>query len=272
MKSIANTTIRVGLISLPVQVVPATASNGDVSFSMCAPNGNPVEQVYRDKVTGDIVGTKGDCAKGVKVGNDIRILDAEAIAQIGEQTKMRELGVEDIVPLSEAMEHVHRIEGMYYIQMNGKVGSPNTMKLFVDALAEEELCLVVKWTPRSRQQLLVIRPENGILVANSYSFANDMQEPDEAVRAHLSGTYTDAEMAQAKQLLNLLANQHSDALNTAQDEAIPLRKALVEKALAGEGIPQPEEAPAQEKTAALSDALAQALAAAQGAEKTAAKA
>jgi non-homologous end joining protein Ku len=271
MKSIANTTIRLGLIALPVQVVKATSSNGDVSFSLCSPEGNAVEQVYRDKVTGNIVGTKGDCLKGVKVGQDIRVIDQGDLDVIAEQTKLRDLGIEDIVSMSDAMEHVNRIEGMYYIQMNGKVGSANTMKLFVDALTEEELCIVTKWTPRTRQELLVIRPEDGILVANSYSFASDVQAPDEGVRAHLSGTYTDAELQMARQLLQTLAQDQHHALDTAVDEAIPMRKALVDKVLNGEGVtPAQAAAPAQaDQNAALSDALAQALAAAQKAKATA---
>src|SRR4051794_34539719 len=99
MKSIANTTIRLGLIALPVQVVKATSSNGDVSFSLCSPEGNAVEQVYRDKVTGTIVGPKGDCLKGVKDGQAIKVIAQDDLDQIAEQTKMRDLGIEDIVSL-----------------------------------------------------------------------------------------------------------------------------------------------------------------------------
>lgn len=269
MKAIANTTIRLGLINLPVQVAQAEESAMDISFKTASPKGEPVEQRYVVKGTTDLI-DKDDLQKGIfedpKAGTGFHPIDKSAIENINAQTKMKDLNVTDVITFDEADKFRHRIRGMYFLQM-AKGGSANSMKLFVDALALEGKCMVTKWTPRSRQELMVIRPqadEDGanILVGYSYAFAGDMRSADETVRAHLSGTYSDAEMAMAKQLLSALSDTNADTLEMEIDEALPLRHKLVNDALQGKAVHAPEAAPEQpEKNEALADALAQALAA-----------
>lgn len=277
MKAIKTTTLSLGLINLPVSVASATESASDVSFSLHN-NGNPVEQVYRDKVTGDVVGTKAACGRAVNTGTakapNLVPVSEDDITAINEDTKLADIPVLDIIDVSEAVGQAHRITGMYYFQMS-KGGSPNTMKLFVDVLKDTGKAFVAKWTPRTRQELLVIRAvtdtdtgEN-ILVGHSYAFASDMRKPDEAVRAHLAGKYTEAEKAMAVQLIEAMAGEPKYALETAADEAIPRRQELVDQAMKGAlDIPDaPQATPQQEKNTALADALSQALAQVKQTEK-----
>jgi non-homologous end joining protein Ku len=271
MKAIKTTTLSLGLINLPVSVAAATETASDVSFSLHH-DGNPVEQVYRDKVTGEIVGTKAACGRAVNTGTakaPVLVPVAEDdITSITDDTKLADIPVLDIVDVSEAVGQSHRIEGMYYFQM-AKGGSPNTMKLFVDVLKDTGKAFVAKWTPRTRQELLVIRAvtdadtgEN-LLIGHSYAFASDMRKPDEAVRAHLAGKYTQAEFDMAKQLIEAMAGEPKYALDTATDDAIARRQALVDEAMKGTlDIPaKSAAAPQEEKNTALADALAMALAA-----------
>lgn len=278
MKAIKTTTLRMGLINLPVGVASASESAKDVSFSLHN-DGNPVEQVYRDTVTQEVVGSRAACGRAVNSGTAknpiLHPVDDGDIAKINEETKLDDIAVEDIVDVAEAIGQSHRITGMYYFQMT-KGGSPNTMKLFVDVLKDTGKAMVAKWTPRTRQELLVIRAvtdedtgEN-ILVGHSYAFASDMRKPDEAVRNHLSGHYSDAEFAMAKQLVEAMSGEPKYVLDTAVDEAVSRRQALVDDALKGNLNIQPKEAaePQPEKATALADMLAAALAANVAAKKT----
>lgn len=265
MKALANTTIRLGLINLPVQVVKAEDTATDISFKTAGPNGEPVKQAYVIEGTTTLV-DKDTLQKGIFDDGSFHPVDQSAIDNINAQTKMKDLNVTDVISFQEADSFASRIRGKYYLQM-AKGGSANSMKLFVDALALEGKCMVTKWTPRSRQELMVIRPvadDDGanILVGYSYAFASDMRSADETVRAHLSGQYSDAEMAMAKQLLSALSDTNANTLDMEVDEALPLRHKLVQDALAGKAVHAPEQGEAQpEQNAALADALAQALAA-----------
>lgn len=260
---------------MPVQVCQAEASAEDIRFSMGGPNGERLEQRYCVHGTETLV-PKDQIQKGLFEPDGAFIpIDKSAIENIDAKTKMADLDIQDILTFDEALKRAGRIRGMYYLQMNGKAGSANSMKLFVDALALEGKCMVTKWTPRKRQELLVIRPEaaedgQNILVGYSYAFAADIREPDEAVRAHVSGTYTDAEMKMARQLLGVLADTDANTLDMEVDEALPMRHKLVDDARQGKVIapPEPEAAPAA--TVGLADALAQALAQAGAKDKTAA--
>lgn len=262
MKAIANTTIRLGLINLPVQVCSAEETGSDTTFNLAGPNGEEVSQTYVIKGTTDIV-PKDDLQRGVRDGDTFHPVSDEAIDNIKAQTKLPDLGISDVVSIAEVMKRSDRIRKKYFIQMTKKGGSPNSMKLFVDALAAENRCLVTKWTPRSRQELLAILPEGGVLVAYALSFAADMREADEAVTAHASGKYTDAEMDMAKQLIAALADGNANSLDMEVDEALPLKDKLVQDAIGGKAIAAPVKADDQpEKNAGLADALAIALAAA----------
>lgn len=259
MKAIANTMIRVGLINLPVQICKATDSPRDFSFKQAGPNGEQLRQAYL--LPDDRECPKDEIQKGIFQGDEFFPVAVDQIEQIREATKIRELNCE-VVEAGEFWSRAHRVSGMYYVQMTKKGGSSNTMRLFVDALEQEGKVLVTKWTPRSVQEQLVIWPKDGILMGSSLTFDNCVREPDEAVRGHLAGVYTDQEMAMAKQLLTALADTSSNSLDMDVDEAASMRDKLVDDVLAGQIIHVPD-APAQpEQNQALAAALAASLAAA----------
>lgn len=258
MKAIANTTITLGLVNLPVQICSATESGNDVTFNMAGPGGERLKQVYVKEGTEEIV-QKDDIQKGIFADDGFHAVSPEDLEAIKDQTKLPTIQIDDVIDVAEADAQADRITGKYFVQMQKKGGSPNSMKLFVDALQEEGMALVGKWTPRSRQELLVIRPQDGLLIAHSYAFAGDMRQADEAVRAHLSGAYSDQEMAMAKQLLTALAGSSTNALDMSVDEALPLKRKLVDDLIQGKTISIPQ-AEKQEANTSLADALAQSIA------------
>jgi Ku protein len=243
-----------GLVNIPMQVVKATGEAKDVAFKMADPrNGSSLAQKY---VAAD--GTlydKGQVAKAI----DGKIVAADALSNIEAQTKIKDFEVEEIVSMDEIRARMNRVDGMYYLQPNPKMGSTNAFRLFTDALAATGQAIVTKWTPRSRQQQVAIYAQDGILMAVSLVFAGDVREPDAAVRAE--GTYTEQEMEMAKQLLGVLATPTPNVLDTAQDDAIPMRQQLVDKILKGEKLPVQETVEQPEANADLAAALSASIAA-----------
>ena len=262
MKAIANTTIRLGLINLPVQVCKATETASDTTFNMAGPQGECLTQAYL--FPDNSVCPKDQIQKGIFDGGTFYPVSSDEIEAIKEATKLKDLSVTDVVDASEFWKRADRITGKYYVQMSKKGGSANSMKLFVDALEQMEKVMVTKWTPRSRQELLVLWPKDGLLHASSVAFDRDMREPDESVRAHLSGTYSEAEMAMAQQLLAALSDTNANSLDMELDEALPMKHALIQQVMAGEGVAvdEAEDTPQPVKNESLANALSAALEAA----------
>lgn len=256
MKPIASTNISLGLINLPVGICKATGALEDVAFKLGDPKGGAVTQQYVDSA-GNVIPRD----RQTKV-IDGKVIDKDSLDAITELTKIKTLTVEDIVDRADFIAEGHRITGFYYLQNTKKGGNPAAYKLFTDALAKIDGVAITKFTLRTRQQQIAIWPNaEGILCASTLNFSSDTREPDENVKMHLEATYSEAEMNMAVQLLTALKGNGFNTLHTATDEAVTLRKELVEKALAGEKIEKPKDAPQAEKNAALADALAASLAA-----------
>jgi non-homologous end joining protein Ku len=255
LKAIANTTIRFGLIALPSQVCPAVESANDVTFEQAGPNGERLRQVYVDPQGKEV--HRGSIQKGVWDGDDFKPVAAEALEAISEATKIPDLSILEVVA-RDAIP-MDRICGKYFVQSAKKGGNLGAFKLFVDALEEEGLAAVTKWTARSRQKLMALVPENGNLVGYALSFADDCRQPDESVEAHKTASYAPAEFTMARQLLAAMKSE-GEAVNTEVDEAIALKQDLFEKALSGKPIRVTQPEPAA-PVSSLADALGAMLAA-----------
>jgi non-homologous end joining protein Ku len=158
------------------------------------------------------------------------------------------------------MQEAHRINGFYYLQNNAKMGNVNAYKLFTDALADMDAVAVTKVTFRTRQALMVIFPQDGVLAAVTMAFGPDVRVPDQGVRAHIAGQYTEAELDMAKQLLGAMSNAQADPLSAETDAAVAKRHELVSQAMQGKKIDVPD-VPEPAATNALGDALKASLAA-----------
>lgn len=265
MKAIANTTISLGLINLPVGICKATGELEDVKFNLGDSQGRRLTQQYVDP-DGKVVATE-DQTKAI----DGHVIDKDAIEAIAERTKLPNLTITKVEDRARFDAEAYRITGHYYLQSTKKTGNVNAYKLFVDALKAENKVAVTKFTFRTRQQLMVIWPtDDGLLAASTLAFESDVREPDENVRGHLAGTYTEGELSMARQLLSALSDGAVDPLAGDTDEAVTLRHELVEQAKQGEDIAVPAEVAQPVKNAALADALAASLAAIKSQQKVAA--
>mgnify|MGYP001564766474 CR=1 FL=1 len=265
MKAIASTQISFGLINLPVAIVKATGELEDVSFKLGDKSGGSLTQQYVDG--NNNVVARSDMTKTI----DGHIIDTDSIEAIAAATKLPRLEITKMEPREKFDAAAYRITGFYYLQSPKKGGNVNTFKLLTDAMKAEDMVAVTKFTFRSRQQQIVIWPnDEGMLCASTMVFNGDVREPDADVRAHLAGNYKPAEFDMARQLISAMATDTVDPLSADTDEAVTMRHELVQKALAGEAIPAPTKVPQADQNAALADALAASLAAIKGGDKAAA--
>lgn len=260
MKAISNTTLRMGLVTIPMQVCQGVETANDVTFKQAGPNGESLRQAYLLPDSTEC--PRDDMQKGIFQGGDFFPVSKSDLNAIAEATKRPDLEVLEVIDAEDFWSEAHRITDLYYLQSPAKGGNPNAFKLFVDALESASQVIVTKWTARSRQKLLVLWPKNGLLMGSGLAFEGDVREPDEHTRAHLAGAYSQQEAEMAQQLLGMYHKDKPTALSMEVDEAVAMKHKLVDDALAGLGVDVPKDTtPQPAKNAALADALSATLAA-----------
>jgi non-homologous end joining protein Ku len=235
MKALSTTNLNVGLLNLPVQVCKATDSSKEASPKVVGPEGEELRQVYVD-ASGDEV--ERDVTKRSVNG---KLFDQSEISEINDACKIKDLSIEEFVPVSDVLSSLNYTTDSYYIQSHTKNGYHQGFKALFDAMVKEKTAAITKWTPRSRQQLLAIYPdkESGALRAVALTFAADRRDPDEQVLAHQEAKVSKEEVAMAVQLIN--AVEPKGYLDNAVDDAVERKQKLFE---GGTPIEQAEEVPA----------------------------
>jgi non-homologous end joining protein Ku len=258
-KSISNTSITFGQITAPVKIYSASSSS-DVTLKFCGPNGEDVQQVYRIKESGEVLGTKTACSRSFdgKLVEDADVKAAEAASLIeevdGTPVNLKEtIKIQKFVPLSKIP--FERVTGSYYIGADTKRGGVEAVALIQKALAKKKVAAIAKFILRGRQKQFAIYSDGEILHAVAITFADDKNEAGEDVTLQ-------SKVAVDKSLVDLavkLIDADLDKDGTIVDE---LSDTLVERKreLFGAGEPikvkQPDNKTAGES---LADALAASL-------------
>jgi non-homologous end joining protein Ku len=241
------------LFAMPIQVCKATEEQ-DVKLDVAAPSGAPRQQAWLDTATGEIVNDE-DCPRGFRIGDEFRPIDAEAWKAIGATVKERTatmvaLGYVDLTPDFWA-QHAPRIKGRYFLQSPAKGGVPKAYRLLYEGLrahrekGKRSLApargIVTKRCPRTKQALCLIVPDEnaGCLVLLEMFFADALRAPDQAVLAPTVAEVSDDMIEKVRSVVAGLGDGGA-ALEAEVDEAVALRRELVEKALEGEEIVAPK--------------------------------
>jgi non-homologous end joining protein Ku len=233
----------VPLLHFPVDLVKATGSV-DVKYDGAAPSGGEYETRYVDTATGETF-EYAERQQGVRLGEAFKPIDPEAIKAIDEATTLVDMRVETAMPYESVP--FERATGMYYLQVPPKSGAHKVYRLIYLALLpqkgktkadKQRLALRVKFSIRKRQKIGVIYadPERECLVLNTLTFAAELREPDEAVLAHKAAQVEQPQVEKARQVLVGLIDKDT---TEPEDDAIELKRELVEQAAAGEAIEVP---------------------------------
>lgn len=253
------------LFSFPIQVCSA-AGDTDVKFDIAAPSGAPRKQVYVDESTGEVCEDDA-CPRGIRIGDVFHPIPADAIEQINTATKipvMVALGVIDLadVPFDRSV-------GQHFLQSPVKGGVPKAYRLVYEALRaipkgkdkRPARAIVTKRTARSRQKLAVIfaDEQRECLMLNELRFADQVREPDEQILAPQQAIVDAAQVEMARTVIDGLGDGNL-AIQGETDDAIVLKRTLIEQAVAGEALDVPatigDAAPTDDISALLEASLA----------------
>jgi non-homologous end joining protein Ku len=238
---------------------------------MASPAGNPVKQVYVDEVTGEIVGPRTECAKGIFDNDGFHEVSNEAMKQIDEAIALESITIEGFIPLDE-VPWERATSHAYYLAPDGKgPAAAKPLALLRDGLRHFDRAGYGRVTVRDITYAFVITSREVSegkygLFLTPLSYASQVEV--ERAAEVLDGIETDDKTLA---LVGTLFDQTGGtrvALDSYADDRTEKRTELIALAVAGKAIPQAEKAEkVEEPTADLADLLTASITAATSTSK-----
>jgi DNA end-binding protein Ku len=166
-------TISFGLVSVPVDVHPATRSMG-TALRMLAPDGTPLQRRYFDPQTGRDV-EYDDLVRGYEVeeGKYVVVTDEELEAVA--PRKSRDIDLQLFVDRDE-LDPIY-FDRAYVLVPAGDSSKP--YRLLADVMEREKKAGIATAVMRDKEYLLAITADDGLLRAQTLRFAEELRLPKE---------------------------------------------------------------------------------------------
>jgi DNA end-binding protein Ku len=256
-RAIWSGAISFGLVNIPVKLFSAVSKKTVRFHQIDSKSGARVRQ-QRVNPDGEEVKYE-DIVKGYEIGPDRYVtIEPEELASL-EPQKTRTIDIEAFVDLEQ-------IDPMYYdhpYYLAPDKGAEKAYKLLVDAMDEAGKVAVARVVIRSKENLVALRPREGVLAMETMLFADEVISPDSLDELTVDGSKTSKrELDMAKQLIDSLSADFEP--EAYRDEYRERVLELIERKAAGETITieAPEEEP--KKVPDLMAALEASIAASKG--------
>jgi DNA end-binding protein Ku len=232
-KPIWSGTLSFGLVAVPVNLFPAVRSV-DAPLRMLAPSGEPVQRHYVCPADGKDAPWE-QIVRGYEVaeGEYVPLTDAEleAIAP----RKSRDIDLRRFVPRAELDPFL--FERPYVLTPAGESTKP--YRLLAEAMAKSDRAGIATFVMRTKEYLVAIVAERGILFAETLRFAGELRTPKD-VGLPTTKAPDAKDVDGFARVLRKLARDE-----VAADELVPPRRdrllALAQKKLrAGEDVVEPK--------------------------------
>lgn len=194
-RSIGTATISFGLVSVPVNLFSSSESKASVSFNMLHKKCNSrLKQQYICPKDNEIV-ERSDTVKGYEFAKDqYVVLSAEEIKALEEKATGM-IDVVEFVPLAKVDREY--LEKVYYLGPDK--GGDRAYRLLVAALGETGKAAIGQYAAKGKQNLVLLRPLNGVLVMEQLHYADEVRPTTEVTIPE--GEVQAKELALAKQLI-----------------------------------------------------------------------
>jgi DNA end-binding protein Ku len=239
-RAIASGTISFGLVSIPVKLYTAAASE-QIHFNMLHKKcGSRIKQQLFCPVD-DTTVERNDIVKGYEYsrGQFVQFTDEELKAL--EAEKSNSIEIVEFVPLS-SVDFV-QIERTYYLGPDK--GGDKAYKLLSQAMEKTEKVAVGRWAARGKEQLVLIRPYDQIgLIFHQLYYATEVRAFDE-IDTGATFKFSATEQNLAEKLIDQLSSDEFEA-DKYEDTYRDRVQAAVDQKVAGQEITvAPEEPRAQ---------------------------
>src|SRR5919112_3199127 len=201
-RAIWSGAISFGLVNIPVKLFSAVSKKTVRFHQIDAESGARVRQKR--------VGPEGDeipyeqIVKGYEIGPDRYVMISPEELEALEPQKTRTIDIEDFVDLDE-------IDPIYYdhpYYLAPDTGAAKAYQLLVDAMEDAGKVAIARVVIRSKENLVAIRPRDGVLAMETMLFSDEVVSPDslEDVSDGSKEKTTKREVDMARQLIDSLSS------------------------------------------------------------------
>lgn len=166
-------TITFGLVSVPVDLLPANRSAG-ASLRMVSPEGTPLSRRYvttRDEKPLDW----DDIVRGYEVEKDrFVVVEDDELGRLAPE-RTRDIELRLFVKTSQ-IDPIH-FERAYFLVPGAE--STKAYRLLATVMEESDRAGIATFVMRGKEYLVAILAENGILRAETLRFADEIRTPDQ---------------------------------------------------------------------------------------------
>jgi DNA end-binding protein Ku len=173
-------TITFGLVSVPVDLYPANRS-ARVSLRMLGPDGTPLARRYFDPESGRPVDAD-EIVRGYEVEDGEYVVVTDEELESVEPRKSRDIDLRLFVPI-EQLDPVY-FERAYFLAPAGE--STKAYRLLAETMERTGRAGVATFVMRTREYLIAIIAENGILRAETLRFHDEIRPLEEIELADVS--------------------------------------------------------------------------------------
>ncbi len=174
-RSISTATISFGLVSVPVQVYSTGEPSASVSFNMLHKKcGTKLKQQYicpKD----DVVVERDDMSKGYEFAKSQYVMFSPDEIKALDQKATNSIDINEFVPLS-AVDRIY-LEKAYYLGPDK--GGDRAYRLLAEALKKTGRAALGQYAARGRQNLVLVRPMDGVLVMEQLHYADELRSAKE---------------------------------------------------------------------------------------------
>ncbi len=170
-RPISSATISFGLVSVPVQLFSASESQSAVSFNwLHKKDGGRLKQQYVCSQDGEKV-EKDDMIKGYEFSKGQYVKFTPEELKTLEEKSTGAIDVTEFVPL----KHVDRVylDKTYYL--GPEKGGERAYRLLAEALQATGRAALGQYAARGKQYLILIRPQDGVLVMEQLHYADEIR-------------------------------------------------------------------------------------------------
>src|SRR3954471_15207667 len=237
-RSIWTGAISFGLVNVPVKLYSAVSKKTVRFHQLHEKDGVRIQQKRVCPADGEEVPYEG-IVKGYEITPDQYVIVEPGELEAIEPRKTKTIDIEDFVDLAE-------IDPLYYdhpYYLMPGTGAAKPYKLLVTAMEDAQKVAVARVVIRQKEQLVAIRPTEGVLAMSTMNFSDEVVSPDKFDDAPGEDVDTSTrEVDMARQLIDSLSSgwEPDKYRDTYRDRVLEL---IEQKAEGKEIAVQPAEEP-----------------------------
>jgi len=174
-RSIWNGTISFGLVNVPVGLYSAIQPKS-ISFHEMTKSGHRIRHKRVDEKTGREVDYNA-IVKGYERSNGKYVLVEPEELDAAAPTQTRTIEIEDFVDLAD-IDPIY-YNATYYVSPRSGNGADKAYVLLREAMERSGRAAIGRFVMRTKQYLVVIRPDDNMLVLETLYFADEVRNPKE---------------------------------------------------------------------------------------------